>query len=122
MPFFSFTLHLVVPIAGTLVRLFTPFPNRWKLWMFDLSWMTIVYAPGFTVVLFIVIVNPGPSVPDRMLLRAPVAAGKASAAAVVPSANAVNVAGGGVSMPPQPAPPSEGPPEAIRTYSLPLIE
>src|SRR6266403_2267123 len=82
MPFFSFTVHLVVPIAATLVRLFAPFPNRWKLWMFDLSWMTIVYVPGLTVVLFIVIVHAGPSVPMRMLLRtlAPATPGHAKAA------------------------------------------
>src|SRR3954471_11454800 len=62
-PFFSFTVHFVVPVPGTLVFLLTPGPVRWKSWIDARSRMVIVYVPALTVFLFIVIVKPGPTVP-----------------------------------------------------------
>src|SRR5439155_16679167 len=62
-PFFSFTVQVVVPTAATLVFLLTPGPLRWKLCIDERSRMTILYVPAFTIFLLIVIVKPGPSVP-----------------------------------------------------------
>src|SRR6266478_4796763 len=98
MPFVNLPVHVFVPTQGVLVSLFTPGPVRWKLWMFDLSWMTMVYVPAFTVFLLIVIVKPGPSVPISVLLRVAAGAGPGTASAVAiaaiaaPSVIAANVA------------------------------
>src|SRR3954468_16107674 len=62
-PFFSFTVHFVVPVPVTLVFLLMPAPVRWKSWIDARSWMVIADLPAFTVFLFIVIVKPGPTVP-----------------------------------------------------------
>src|SRR5205809_4935643 len=51
-PFFSVTVHCVVPVEPTPVFLFTPGPVRWKLWMPDLSATVIVYLPALSVVTF----------------------------------------------------------------------
>jgi hypothetical protein len=38
-PFFSFTVHFVVPVPVTLVLLLTPGPVRWKSWIDARSWI-----------------------------------------------------------------------------------
>src|SRR4051794_12406042 len=90
MPFFNLTVQVFVPTHGTLVSLFTPGPVSRKLWMFDLSRMTMVYVPAVAVFLLIVIVKPGPSVPISVLLRDAAGArpGRASTAAIAATAAA----------------------------------
>src|SRR5262245_51350771 len=67
--------------------LFTPGPERWKSWMFDLSLTVTLYVPALSVFtlavpFFRVMVKPGPTVPVSFvtLLVAPVGAASASAA------------------------------------------
>src|SRR5258708_29760547 len=78
-PFFNFTVHLVVPVPVTLVFLLTPGPVRWKSWIDARSWMVIAYVPAFTVCLFILIVKPGPTVPVSVFALAGPNTGLASA-------------------------------------------
>src|SRR5882757_2115952 len=84
-PFFSFTVHFVVPVPLTLVFLSTPAPVRWKSWIDARSWMVTTYVPAFTVFLFIVIVKPGPTVPVRVFVftAADVTLASASVARIV---------------------------------------
>jgi hypothetical protein len=66
-PFFSFTVHFVVPVPVTLVLLLTPGPGEVEVVdrreVVDL----ITYVPAFTVFLFNEIVKPGPTVPASAL-------------------------------------------------------
>src|SRR6476660_2250218 len=84
-PFLSVTVHVKVPLAPTPVFLLSPGPVRWKLWMFERSFTTILYFPALsdvTLVLpfFRVIVKPGPSVPVRVGTAAEAEATNTSAA------------------------------------------
>src|SRR3989440_12695495 len=78
-PFFSFTVHFVVPVPVTLVVLSTPGPVRWKSWIDARSWMVITYIPALTVCLFIEMVKPGPTVPVSVFAFVAAKVGPASA-------------------------------------------
>src|SRR5690242_19039965 len=74
-PFFSVTVQVNVPFAPTPVFLFRPGPERWKLWMFDKSFMTILTFPAFRLATFwppflSVIVQPGPTTPLSVVVAA----------------------------------------------------
>src|SRR4029079_4642977 len=67
--FLTLTITVLVPTKETVViSLLTPGPRRRKLWMFDLSATVIEELPGLIAFKgwpsrFMLIVNPGPTVP-----------------------------------------------------------
>jgi hypothetical protein len=69
LPGFSVTDQVWLPVPLTDVFLFTPGPNRWTLWIEDLSRTLIVYFPAPSVVtafpaaVLTEIVKPGPLTP-----------------------------------------------------------
>src|SRR5262245_37456080 len=76
--------------------LFTPGPERWKSWMFDLSLTVILYVPALSVFtlavpFFRLMVKPGPTVPVSFvtLLVAPIGAASARAATRLAATSAI---------------------------------
>src|SRR5712691_5458857 len=68
-PGLSLTVHVWLPVNGTVVFLLTPGPKRWKLWIEDLSSTRIVYVPALSVFTTLpaedltATVKPGPEMP-----------------------------------------------------------
>ena len=71
LPSRSLTFQTVRPVAVTEVARLKPGPLSRKLWMFDLSWITILYRPDGSVLTALpfflsVIVKPGPTTPFKV--------------------------------------------------------
>ena len=88
-PFFSVTVKVLEPTAGTLVATLTPGPLSLKLWMLDLSARTSLILPAFVGFFARTIVNPGPTVPLNVGVAA--IAGIATTSAITMTRPAANV-------------------------------